>query len=105
MSKGRMRRAGMLVPVWSLRREGDLGIGDTTAVRELVDWAGDCGLGFLQLLPINETGVDHSPYNAISSIALEPSLLDLAEVPEITAEDLQEAREVNRPELFTGPLV
>ena len=41
VSNGRMRRAGMLVPVWSLRRDGTQGIGDTTAVRELVDWAAE----------------------------------------------------------------
>ncbi len=101
VSKVRIRRAGMLVPVWSLRREGALGIGDTAALRELVDWAAECGLGFLQLLPINETGRDHSPYEAISSVALEPALLDLGAVPEITAEDLHAAREAASPEIFT----
>jgi 4-alpha-glucanotransferase len=83
----------MLVPVGSLRRDGDLGIGDTAALRELVDWAGRCGLGFLQLLPINETGSDHSPYNAISSVALEPALIDLTALPELGADVIAAARD------------
>ena len=39
-------------------------------------WAADLGMGFVQLLPINETGSDNSPYNAISSVALDPLTLD-----------------------------
>jgi len=65
------RRAGILVPVFALRSADDLGIGDTGSVRELIDWAADTGLGFLQFLPINATGSDSSPYNAISSVALD----------------------------------
>ena len=95
----------MLVPVWSLRRDGDLGIGDTAALRELVDWAADCGLGMLQLLPINETGTDNSPYNAISSVALEPALVDVTQVPGFDPEDLEKARAEVDPAVFAGSLV
>jgi 4-alpha-glucanotransferase len=95
----------MLVPVGSLRREGDLGIGDTAALRELVDWAAECKLGMLQLLPINETGGDNSPYNAISSVAMEPALLDLTALPELTPEDLAQARAGVDPAVFTEKLV
>ena len=81
------RRAGVLCPVFALRTEADLGIGDTEAVRGLIDWAADTGLRFVQFLPINATGRDNSPYNAISSVALEPLTLDLSpsSVPELTA--------------------
>ena len=70
------RCAGVLVPVFSLRREGGLGIGDVTSLKQFLDWAAEIGLGFVQLLPINETGGDRSPYNAISSIALDPLTID-----------------------------
>ena len=87
----RLRRLGILVPVFSLRSEADLGVGDTRAMREMVDWAAEHRVGFLQLLPINETGGDNSPYNAISSVALDPLLLDLESIPEISAEQVREA--------------
>jgi 4-alpha-glucanotransferase len=66
------RCAGILLPAFSPRRSGDLGIGDTAAFHEWIEWAAEHKVGFLQLLPINETGADDSPYNAISSVALEP---------------------------------
>lgn len=69
------KMCGLLVPVFALVRPGDLGIGDTWAVRDAVDFCARHGLSVLQVLPINETGGDHSPYNAISSVALDPVLL------------------------------
>lgn len=72
---------GILIPVFSLRRDCDLGIGDTLAMREAIDWAAEHHIGFLQLLPINETGSDNSPYNAISSVALDPVLISLDLIP------------------------
>lgn len=71
------RMAGVLVPSFALRRAGDLGIGDTAAVREMVGWCARRGGRVLQLLPINETSEDNSPYNAISAMAIEPTTLTL----------------------------
>jgi len=70
--------AGVLVPLFALRGTDDLGIGDVGALREFIDWAAEIGLKLVQLLPINETGVDSSPYNAISAMAIEPTTIHLA---------------------------
>ncbi len=70
--------AGILVPLFALRREDDLGIGDLGALREFIDWSAELGFHLVQLLPINELGGDNSPYNAISSMAIEPTTLHLA---------------------------
>jgi len=70
--------AGVLVPLFALRREDDLGIGDLGALREFIDWIAETGFGLVQLLPINEIGADNSPYNAISATAIEPTTLHLA---------------------------
>ncbi len=86
------RSAGVLLPAFSPRREGDLGIGDTRALSEWMHWAAAHKVGFLQLLPINETGSDDSPYNAISSVALEPLYLTMEDVPGLSAEELATAR-------------
>lgn len=82
--------AGLLVPAFALRREGDIGIGDTVSVIEAIDFLKAHHLSVLQLLPINETSGDNSPYNAISSIALEPSYIALVPdmVPGLTQEIL-----------------
>src|SRR5437870_10118351 len=70
--------AGVLAPLFALRGEVDLGIGDVAALREFIDWAAGIGFELVQLLPINEIGADNSPYNAISAIAIEPTTLHLA---------------------------
>jgi 4-alpha-glucanotransferase len=70
--------AGVLAPLFTLRRETDLGIGDLQALREFIDWTAQIGFKLVQLLPINEMGGDHSPYNAISAVAIEPTTLHLA---------------------------
>ncbi len=70
--------AGVLTPLFALRHETDLGIGDTEALRQFIDWSRKLGFQLVQLLPINETGGDHSAYNAISSRAIDPTTLHLA---------------------------
>src|SRR5438270_2934376 len=70
--------AGVLAPLFGLRSENDLGIGDVAVLREFIDWAAEIGFRLVQLLPINEMGADNSPYNAISAMAIEPTTLHLA---------------------------
>jgi len=85
--------AGVLVPLFALRGTDDLGIGDVGALREFIDWAAEIGLKLVQLLPINETGVDCSPYNAISAMAIEPTTIHLApnSPHDLTREDFDAA--------------
>src|SRR5436853_7786321 len=85
--------AGVLAPLFALRGEDDLGIGDVAALREFIDWAAGIGFELVQLLPINETGADNSPYNAISAIAIEPTTLHLApnSPPDLTRHDFEGA--------------
>lgn len=101
------RLAGVLVPVFALRREQDLGIGDTTCVIQLIDWAADLGLQFLQFLPVNEPCGDNSPYNAVSAIALDPLTIDTSpkRVPELTESIYHEVLEgVPLAALRQGPV-
>ena len=69
--------AGVLAPLFALRRDDDLGIGDVASLREFISWIADAGFKLVQMLPINETGGDNSPYNAISAMAIEPTTLSL----------------------------
>jgi 4-alpha-glucanotransferase len=84
--------AGVLAPLFALRTETDLGIGDLEALRQFIDWAAKIGFKIVQLLPINEMGGDHSPYNAISAVALEPTTLHLApgSPEDLSQEDFEE---------------
>lgn len=84
--------AGILEPVFAIRTGDDLGIGDTDGVRQMIDWCARHGLGIFQTLPINETSDDHSPYNAISSQAMDPNLLAVspAQLPDLAPRYFQE---------------
>ena len=72
------RIAGVLAPLFALRTENDLGVGDLEALRQFIVWTRRLGFRLVQMLPINETGGDNSPYNAISARAIEPTTLFLA---------------------------
>jgi 4-alpha-glucanotransferase len=84
--------AGVLAPLFALRTESDLGIGDLDGLRQFIDWAAEIGFTLVQILPINEMGGDHSPYNAISAVALEPTTLHLApgSPEDLTQQDFDE---------------
>lgn len=101
-----LRCAGILLPAFSPRRRGDLGIGDTLALREWIDWAAEHQVGFIQLLPINEHGADESPYSAISSVAIDPIYLAMepGEIPCLTDADVAAAR-AGLAQALAAPLV
>lgn len=87
-----IKLAGVLIPAFALRRDGDLGIGDTLAMKDAVDFCARNNITVLQTLPINETSGDNSPYNSISATSLEPSLLAMVPdvVPGLKQTDLEE---------------
>jgi 4-alpha-glucanotransferase len=91
--------AGILEPVFAIRTEEDLGIGDTEGVRQMIDWCHHHQLSILQTLPINETGDDNSPYNALSSLAIEPATIAISprHIPDLPPARFQD---LVRPELL-----
>jgi 4-alpha-glucanotransferase len=99
--------AGILCPVFSIRTETDLGIGDTEGVRQMIDWCHRHGFGLLQVLPINETSGDSSPYNAVSSMAIEPTTITISPelIPDLSAVEFNKlAPPELLSELRTGPV-
>ena len=81
--------AGVLVPLFAIRGRHDLGIGDTEALAEMLQWAAVNNFRAVQILPVNETGGDNSPYNVMSSFALDPSTITThpSWLPELTPGD------------------
>ena len=94
---GNWRGAGVAVPVFSLRSESGLGVGEFADLQLLVDWAVKTGLNVVQMLPINDTTATHTwvdsyPYAAISVFALHPQYLNLGAVAKL--KDKQAAAEL-----------
>src|SRR5213593_3724149 len=99
--------AGILEPVFAIRTEDDLGIGDTEGVRQMIDWCHRHGLAIFQTLPINEISDDNSPYNAISSLAIEPTTIAIStgHIPDLAPKKFHDlATPEVLAELHSGPV-
>jgi 4-alpha-glucanotransferase len=69
---GAKKMAGVMVPLFSVYSENSLCVGDFSDLKLLIDWCALTGNSILQLLPLNETGTNFCPYDAVSSFALDP---------------------------------
>ncbi|HEX2579687.1 MAG TPA: 4-alpha-glucanotransferase [Rhabdochlamydiaceae bacterium] len=74
-------RHGINLPLASLKTAQSSGIGEFADLLPLIDWCQDVGFEVIQLLPLNDSGTDPSPYNALSSCALHPIYLSLQHLP------------------------
>ncbi len=64
------RRAGMMVPLFSIPSARSWGIGEIGDLPYVLTWMRSAGQRLLQLLPITETpSNDPSPYGSISAMA------------------------------------
>ena len=73
---------GAAVPVSALKTKKSCGAGEFLDLIPFADFCKSAGLSIIQLLPINDTGTDSSPYNALSAFALHPLYIRLEEIPE-----------------------
>lgn len=78
---GIKQRHGINVPLFSLHSRTSGGIGTFTNLLPLIDWCASIGFNVIQLLPLNDSGLDASPYNALSAFALNPIHIDLNALP------------------------
>ncbi len=74
---GTVRRSGVVVPLFSIYSKESTGIGEIPDLKLVVDWCVKSGMSIIQLLPLNETGYDFSPYSTTSTFALELMYLRL----------------------------
>ncbi len=74
---------GVLVPVAALRSSASCGVGEFADLPALGAWCRKVGIEVIQILPVNDTGGQSSPYSALSAFALNPIYLRLSGVPEV----------------------
>lgn len=87
---------GTLVPVSALRSAESCGVGEYLDLIDFGAWCQDASLDLIQLLPINDTGHNNSPYAALSAFALHPIHIRLQALPGADAfhEEIASFREV-----------
>jgi len=76
--------SGILVPVSALRSADSCGCGEFLDLIDLVAWCNETKLDLIQLLPVNDTGDDSSPYSALSAFALHPLYIRIQDLAEYT---------------------
>lgn len=69
----------------ALHSSESAGCGEFADLPAVARWCASVGLQVLQILPVNDTGGDSSPYSAISSCALHPIYLRIQNLPEMSA--------------------
>jgi 4-alpha-glucanotransferase len=81
------RRLGAVVPVGALRSKNGMGVGEFS---DLADFALLCKkmkLGIIQILPVNDTGFESSPYSSLTAFGLHPLYLRIEELEEFKSAD------------------
>lgn len=73
---------GTAIPVSTLRSEKSCGIGEFLDLKYFGNWCKETGIDIIQLLPINDTGFQSSPYSALSAFALHPVYISIMDLPE-----------------------
>lgn len=79
---GTRHHHGPAVMLSALRSSQSGGIGEYRDLIPLIDWCRQVGFDTIQLLPLNDTGPDPSPYNLMSASALHPVYLALDALPD-----------------------
>lgn len=101
--------AGVAVPVAALLSERSCGIGEFADLKLLIDWCYATGQKMINLLPVNDTGYNSSPYSALSAMALHPVYIRLDELPltrELRAEvDSMRAQSAEHTRVNFGKMV
>jgi 4-alpha-glucanotransferase len=91
------RRAGILVPLFSIPSTRSWGIGEIGDIATMARWLESAGQHVLQLLPNNEMPpTETSPYSALSAMAISPQF--------ITLEHVEDFREIGGEQRLEGTL-
>lgn len=78
------RSSGIVVPLQSLRSEKSPAVGEYPDLIGLGKLAKAWGFDLIQLLPVNDSGYQSSPYSALSAFALHPLYIAIADLPELS---------------------
>ncbi len=86
------RKTGIAVPLGAIRSKKCPAVGDFPALKEFADFCKKSGVEVIQLLPVNDTGTQSSPYSALSAYALHPIYIRIEDLPEF-----EDAKKYCRP--------
>lgn len=71
---------GLVVPLGALYTKENSVIGQYPDLKAFSDFCKECGISLIQLLPVNDTGTQSSPYSGLSAFALHPIYISLKDI-------------------------
>ncbi len=80
---GKHHHHGIALPLSALRNPLSAGIGEFLDLIPLIEWCTSINFDVIQLLPLNDSGGDPSPYSAHSAQALHPIYLSINKLPSL----------------------
>jgi len=82
ISKTKNRLIGTVIPIGALKTEKSIGVGEFADLAEFGALCVKMGIGLVQILPVNDTGYQSSPYSALTAFGLNPLYLRIGDLPE-----------------------
>ena len=76
------RLLGVVVPVGALRSGSGMGVGEFSDLANFALLCRKMKLGLIQILPVNDTGYESSPYSSLTAFGLHPLYLRIEELEE-----------------------
>jgi 4-alpha-glucanotransferase len=87
------RAAAILLPLFSLRSDEDLGRGEILDLKPFGRWMLNTGHHVLQLLPLSESAAaENSPYSALSVFSIDPLYISISPLAGVPPAQLQQAQ-------------
>lgn len=80
------RLSGFVVSLSAIRCDASPGCGEFPDLARAGDLASEWGFDLVQLLPVNDSGFQNSPYFALSAFALHPIYIRIGDLPELSVE-------------------
>ncbi len=78
------KKTGVVVPLSALYTKECEAVGDFLALKDFADFCKKCSFSVIQLLPVNDTGMQSSPYSGLSAFALHPLYIRINALPEFS---------------------
>ncbi len=90
-SQNMQRKAGVVLPLFSIRTRGDWGIGQITDLPACAAWLRGAGQRLLQILPPHELSTgETSPYGALTAFGIDPIYAGLEAIEDLDARAIDE---------------
>ena len=86
MNKSALKKlTGTAIPLGAIYTKESPAIGEFPSLKKFASFCKKAGLKIIQLLPVNDTGTQSSPYSGLSAFALHPIYISIPEIPEFEA--------------------